>query len=105
MNMKVVNSRKPRLRLPDGACDCHVHILGPESRYPYVGERRYTPPDATMEDYRDTARGLGISRAVLVQPSVYGSDNRAILDALREQRMPLRGIAVVDEGVDDRTLE
>jgi 2-pyrone-4,6-dicarboxylate lactonase len=107
MNAKFDSSRAraPRLRLPAGACDCHVHILGPEGRYPYVGERRYTPPDATMEDYLATARRLGITRAVLVQPSVYGSDNRAILDALREQKMPLRGIAVVDDDADDRTLE
>jgi predicted TIM-barrel fold metal-dependent hydrolase len=107
MNAKFDSSRAraPRLRLPAGACDCHVHILGPESRYPYAGERRYTPPDATMEDYLATARRLGISRAVLVQPSVYGSDNRAILDALREQKMPLRGIAVVGDDVEDRALE
>jgi len=98
-------ARAPRLRLPAGACDCHVHILGPESRYPYKAERRYTPPDATVDDYVALARRLGISRAVLVQPSVYGSDNRAILDALREQPMPLRGIAVVDAGVEDRALE
>ncbi|HWI13064.1 MAG TPA: amidohydrolase family protein [Burkholderiales bacterium] len=97
--------RVPQLRLPAGACDCHVHILGPESRYPYKAERRYTPPDATIEDYVALARRLGIERAVLVQPSVYGSDNRAILDALREQKMPLRGIAVVDDDIGDKALE
>ena len=98
-------ARVPQLRLPAGACDCHVHILGPESRYPYETNRRYTPPDATIDDYIETARRLGVSRAVLVQPSVYGTDNRAIIDALREQKMPLRGIAVVDAGVEDGVLE
>jgi predicted TIM-barrel fold metal-dependent hydrolase len=38
---------------------------------------------------------LGIDRAVLVQPSVYGTDNRAVLDALARRRQGLRGVAVV----------
>ena len=96
--------RMARLKLPEGACDCHVHIRGPESRYPYGADRRYTPPDATTDDYIAMARRVGIARAVLVQPSVYGADNRAILDALREQKMPLRAIAVVDDAVNDATL-
>src|SRR5436305_13857333 len=70
--------RPPRVPLPAGACDCHAHICGPAALYPYVVERIYTPPDATLEAYRRLLATLGVGRAVLVQPSVYGEHNRAM---------------------------
>ena len=24
--------------------DCHVHIIGPQSKYPFIEKRAYTPP-------------------------------------------------------------
>jgi 2-pyrone-4,6-dicarboxylate lactonase len=89
------NPRPPRTPLPAGACDTHAHICGPEARFPYADERIYTPPDATLEDYLHLLGTLGIDRAVLVQPSVYGTDNRAVLDALARHPKGLRGVAVV----------
>ena len=38
---------------------------------------------------------LGIDRAVLVQPSVYGTDNRAMLAALKSNPKKFRGVAVI----------
>ncbi len=93
------NPRAPRTRLPSGACDTHAHICGPAERFPYADERIYTPPDSTLEDYLHLLGALGIDRAVLVQPSVYGTDNRALLDALSRRRQGLRGIAVVEPDI------
>ena len=87
--------RPPALALPGGACDCHAHICGPAAAYPYVAERIYTPPDATLDSYRHLLAVLGVERAVLVQPSVYGTDNRAMLAALRAAGPGFRGVAVV----------
>lgn len=89
------NPRPPRTRLPSGACDTHAHICGPAAIFPYAEERIYTPPDSTLDDYLHLLAVLGVDRAVLVQPSVYGTDNRALLDALSRQRRGLRGVAVV----------
>jgi 2-pyrone-4,6-dicarboxylate lactonase len=86
----------PRTVFPTGACDTHAHICGPAHDFPYADERVYTPPDSTLGDYLHLLKVLGIGRAVLVQPSVYGTDNRAMLDALRQQKRGLRGVAVVD---------
>src|SRR5256885_5833343 len=77
------------------ACDCHAHVCGPESRYPYSPARLYTPHDALPADYRRMLDSLGVERGVLVQPSIYGTDNRALLDALAQDPIRLRGIAVV----------
>jgi 2-pyrone-4,6-dicarboxylate lactonase len=94
----------PGFAVPAGACDCHAHICGPATRYPYAEERIYTPPDALAADYFHMLGVLGLDRGVLVQPSVYGTDNRALLDVLRTHPQRLRGVAVVDPEVDSATL-
>ena len=48
---------------------------------------------------------LGVQRAVLVQPSVYGHDNSAMLDAMREAGPNVRGVAVVDASIDEAEIE
>ena len=74
----------PRTPFPALSCDTHAHVMGPAARFPYARERIYTPPDSTCQDYRDLLAALGVERAVLVQPSVYGTDNTAMLDAMRQ---------------------
>lgn len=98
-------TRQPRDALPPGSCDCHAHLFGPQRRYPYAPGRRYTPPEAPMSEYLKMLGVLGVQRAVLVQPSVYGTDNSMMLDALRQTDFPLRGIAVVGDDVADAELE
>jgi 2-pyrone-4,6-dicarboxylate lactonase len=97
--------RVPALKAPPGACDTHAHVCGPATRYPYSPNRIYTPPDALMAEYRHMLDTLGVERAVLVQPSVYGTDNRAMLDALDTDPERLRGVAVVDFDVDAKQVE
>lgn len=99
------DTRQPKFRLPPGACDCHAHVFGPQNRYPYLPNAGYIPPDALPGEYVRMLRTLGCERAVLVQPSVYGTDNTAMLDAMRSGVFPFRGVAVVDENISDRELE
>ncbi len=97
--------RRPRTVFPAGACDTHAHICGPAVTFPYAEERIYTPPDATFDDYLALLTALGVERAVLIQPSVYGTDNRALLDALSRVKSGLRGVAVVDADIDTPTVK
>jgi 2-pyrone-4,6-dicarboxylate lactonase len=99
------NPRKPKFVFPQHACDCHAHVLGPAARYPYSSERIYTPPDCLPSAYRQMLDTLGVERAVLVQPSVYGTDNAAMLDAMKNDPMRLRGVAVVPEDIQDSELQ
>lgn len=96
---------EPQFKMPAGACDCHAHIFGPQSRYAYDPKRRYTPPDASITDYVRMLTVLGVERGVLVQPSVYKTDNTALIDGLVESPLPMRGIAVVGPDVTDKELE
>jgi 2-pyrone-4,6-dicarboxylate lactonase len=99
------NLRKPTIEFPDLACDCHAHVCGPPTKYPYAAQRIYTPCDCLVADYEHLLDVLGVARAVLVQPSFYGADNGAMLAAMRAARRPMRGVAVVGDDVADRELE
>lgn len=99
------NPRRPRFTPPPGTTDTHFHIFGPQDRYPLVPNRRFTPPEASIDDYVTMHRTLGLSRAVLVQPSGYGTDNRCQLDAARMMDFPTRIIVVVAPDVTDRELD
>ena len=79
---------------PPGGWDCHCHVFGPAARFPYAEPRSYTPDDAPLEAYLALLARLGFDHGVLVQPSAYGRDNRAMLDALQRAPQRLRGVAV-----------
>jgi predicted TIM-barrel fold metal-dependent hydrolase len=72
----------PRTPMPVGAVDSHSHVLGPYAVYPLSEGRDYDPPEALVEQYRSVLRTVRFERSVIVQPSVYGSDNRATLAAV-----------------------
>jgi len=99
------NPRGPRTAFPALACDTHAHIVGPATRFPYAKERIYTPPDSTYDDYRALLAALGVERAVLVQPSVYGTDNAAMLDAMRRFGAGVRAVAVTEPSVPVKEIE
>lgn len=95
--------------LEAAACDTHLHVFGPEQRYPLRPGVTTAPWWATWDAYRDIAGPLGLGRQVLVQPSLYGADNRCLLDAL-ETAGPgrVRGVMQLDDsgtGPADRELE
>lgn len=69
-------------------------------------DRIYTPPSATPATLLELHRALGLERVVLVQPSIYGTDNSALLDGLRQLGPGrARGVAVVGEGAPEATLD
>ncbi|PSW20869.1 GntR family transcriptional regulator [Photobacterium sanctipauli] len=91
--------------LPDNACDCHLHVFGPENKYPYTENRTYTPPDASLGQYKELQSILGLKRAVIVQPSVYGVDNRATLEAVKQGGENFKAVVVVNDDIATSQLE
>lgn len=89
---------------PAGGCDAHCHVFGPGDRFPYAPERAYTPPDAGLPAFERLQRQLGLSRAVFVQASCHGSDNSAMLNALRRGAGRYGGVAMIDEATSDAEL-
>ncbi|NBR30177.1 MAG: GntR family transcriptional regulator, partial [Betaproteobacteria bacterium] len=76
-----------------------------KSQYAYFSERVYTPPDCLLPAYSHMLKTLGVERAVLVQPSVYGTDNTAMLDAMKVAGKSFRGVSVVADDISDSELK
>lgn len=90
--------------LPPGSCDSHCHVFGPSEAFPYAASRSYEPQESSKETLAKLHAKLGVDRAVIVQASAYGTDNRAMLDALTSSRGRYRGVAAIDDSVTDRAL-
>jgi predicted TIM-barrel fold metal-dependent hydrolase len=96
---------KPSWKGPALSCDCHFHIFGPYDRFPLDAGRHYDPPAALIPAYLRMAEALGIGRMVIVQPSVYGTDNECSLDAAARFGLDrARVVAVVDDSFDEAAL-
>lgn len=91
--------------VPAGACDCHTHVFGDPEKYPFFPGRTYTPEPATSEELAAMHRRLHLQRVVVVQPSVYGTDNRATLDAVQARGADARGIAVIGEKTTEAEID
>ena len=90
--------------MPAGAIDCHIHIVGPQAKYPMAANRTYTPPGASVAELKALRTQIGVARNVIVQPSFYGFDNSCTRDAIVELGASARGIAVVPANVSDAEL-
>ncbi|HEV8680577.1 MAG TPA: ROK family protein [Stellaceae bacterium] len=95
----------PSFALPAGACDCHVHVFGQAAEFPFAARRAYTPPPADAAELLALQEALHLSRVVIVQPSVYGSDNSCTLDGMRRLGSRARGVAVIDERTSNADLD
>lgn len=98
------NTKTPSFKAPPASCDTHCHIFGPAAQYPYSPHRSYTPPDSGLADFKALHEKLGIDRAVIVNASLYGTDNRVVTDAIAQSGGRYRGIANVDDSVSDAQL-
>jgi predicted TIM-barrel fold metal-dependent hydrolase len=92
--------------VPEGACDCHVHVFGTAAQFPFAAQRGYTPPPASADELSALLQRLNLSRVVIVQPSVYGTDNSCTLDGMRRLGPArARGVAVIGENTSDGELD
>ena len=99
------NPSKPKYKPPAGAVDAHCHVFGPEAKFPYAAERKYTPCDAPKEKPFALRDFLGFDKNVIVQASCHSKDNRAMVDALDASSGKAKGVAFVGEEVTDAELK
>jgi predicted TIM-barrel fold metal-dependent hydrolase len=98
------DTRKPMEQPPPKSCDCQVHVFGKIERYPTRAGTSYVPDaDATGDAAEAMHRALGLERGVFVQATSYGTDHRALVDALNG-RPNYRGIAIINDSVSDIEL-
>src|SRR5579863_2625903 len=90
--------------VPEGACDCHVHTFDPQ-HFPYSPARPYTPEPVSVGELQSLHKSLHMGRVIVVQTTVYGSDNSGVLDAMKQLGSRARGVAVIDEKTPDSALD
>ncbi|MDB5894356.1 MAG: 2-pyrone-4,6-dicarboxylate hydrolase [Rhodoferax sp.] len=99
------NPSKPRFKLPAGAVDAHCHVFGPGKEFPYAPERKYTPCDASKDQLFALRDHLGFDKNVIVQATCHGTDNSALVDALKASNGKARGVATVNALVSEAELQ
>jgi predicted TIM-barrel fold metal-dependent hydrolase len=95
---------RPRLKAPAHACDCHMHIYDPD-RFAFAPSPRAAPRHAAVPQYRMLQKRVGTTRAVIVTPRNYATDNRATVDAIAQMGADARGVAVLLPSVADAELK
>ncbi len=102
--LRPLTGQAPKLKLPPGACDTHMHFYG--KTYPRHPDGPPPAPDATVAEYKQLMAWLGLDRVVVVQANAYGDDNRCTMDALAELGLDkARAIVVVKPSVSDAELD
>jgi D-galactarolactone isomerase len=90
------------MRVPEGACDTHMHFYdGASAAKPGTPN----PGRFTVPMYREVQKKLGLERVIVVQPNAYGDDNSVTLNSIRDIRHGAKGVAVVKPDVADAELE
>ena len=95
---------RPKLKLPAGACDTHVHVFGPHKIFPFAEPRPFTPADAPKDKLFALHAMLGVERCVIVQSTCHGYDNRVVADAIAAKGGAYCGVALVPPTVADADL-
>src|SRR6266850_2284678 len=95
---------RPKLKLPAGACDTHVHVFGPHRVFPFADPRPFTPADAPKDKLFALHAMLGIGHCVIVQSTCHGFDNRVVADAIAAKNGDYCGVALLPATVEDAEL-
>ena len=93
-------------RLPRHTCDTHLHIFSDAQAYPVANPNALyaAPADCSFAAMKELHDAMGVERAVLVQPTIYGTDHRLLFDVLKTAGQNYRGVAIVDDSVSDAEL-
>jgi len=99
------NTKVPKFKAPPKSCDAHCHIFGPRDLFPYHPNSTYEPPDAGKDRLKQLHDILGIDRAVIVQASCHGPDNRAMIDAIASSGGAYRGVCIANKEFTDSDFQ
>ncbi len=83
--------------MPPGSWDCHIHLFGPASRFPFDVDSPYLSDDALPDDYIANQDILGLERAVVVSAGGYGTNYSHLTWVLEHFGERLRGVVLSRE--------
>jgi 2-pyrone-4,6-dicarboxylate lactonase len=100
--------RKPKLKLPPGACDTHFHFIGPQKQFPLKPNHVFSHlefEDTPIEDWLKMQDALGLSRGLHVQSMMYENNYEIVLHG--QCRFPdrLRAVCIPWPQITDGELD
>ena len=99
-----LSGNSPKIALPTGAIDCHMHFFD-KSKYSAQPGGPDAPEDALISHYDQVRKWLGIDRLVVTQGNCYQRDNRCTLEVLEHYGARARAIVAVDRSITDAELQ
>jgi len=94
-----------RFDVPAGACDCHTHIFGDQTRFPFVPGRVYTPEPASVRRCGCCTARCGRHASSSCSRACTARTNGCTLDAIKQLGAGARGVAVIDEKTSNAALD
>ena len=93
-----------RTRHPLGSVDTHAHVF--HRGLPFVPNRRYTPDyDAYSDQYLSMLDANQMAYGVIIPISILGTNNDYTVQSIANSAGRLKGVAVVDPGIEFDKLE
>ena len=108
MTFRKLNGTPPKIALPEGAIDTHIHFFD-SSRFGAEEGGPGLVADALVEHYEQVQKWLGLERVVITQGNGYQFNNRCTLDALYHFGKNARAIVAIkpneitDQEIDSMT--
>jgi len=101
---RILSGRAPKIALPAGAIDCHMHVFD-SSKYSAQPGGPAAPSDALISHYDQLRQWLGVERLVVTQGNSYQRDNRCTLEVLEHYGDKARAVVAVDDSITDSELQ
>jgi 2-pyrone-4,6-dicarboxylate lactonase len=87
-------------KMPQGAIDAHMHVIGPFDRFPLAASSKYQPFESTWQEQKEILIDrMGFWGYVVVQATCHGTDNAVVVDALEHMEGRAAGVVSVTEDV------
>jgi 2-pyrone-4,6-dicarboxylate lactonase len=97
--------KTPRLRLPVGSIDTHIHLFGPAAHYPFHPDSKYIAADALPQTQIAQQDVLGLAGAVVVSGGGYGQNSQHLEHVLERFGERFRGVALLPDDADAAHVE
>ncbi len=100
---RTLSGRSPKIALPAGSVDCHIHIFD-GTRYEGQPGGPDLPANAFVAHYEQVQNWLGVKRVVISQGNAYQFNNGCTLSALAHFGDKARAIVAIKPDIEDSEI-
>ncbi|MEP3055557.1 amidohydrolase family protein [Ascidiaceihabitans sp.] len=99
----------PKIPLPKGACDAHVHLVAGRDDFTLWEGRVENPAPGPnfnqwLSLYQQHLDTMGFERGVIVHSILYGTDNSVTVEAVRRMGNNFKGVGLLPDGATETQI-